>query len=255
MKQLRRNIRYRIKTRFIYPVPSAYLRVQAIATANLENYIETGRRNAEGLLRILNRFSINPSDFQNVLDFGCGAGRIIRHLSGRMAPEGKLWGADCNHAAIRWCRRSLPVAGFLSNSRLPPLPFPDHFFDFIFASSVFTHFTLEAETLWIREMARIIKSDGILLITHRGESYASGLKAEERKQYIEKGLVVRRGKRSGRNECDSYPTARHVREAFQPFFRILEHSISPEDFQVRRFYSTSDPGQDVWMFNRNQVDQ
>ncbi|HHC23785.1 MAG TPA: class I SAM-dependent methyltransferase [Desulfobacterales bacterium] len=55
-------------------------------------------------------------------------------------------------------------------------PFRDHFFDFVYAMSVFTHLTEEAEKLWIRELSRIIRPGGCFMLTLRGQ----GIKRNQR---------------------------------------------------------------------------
>ena len=79
------------------------------------------------------------SDGRRVLDFGCGAGRVLRHFS-TDAESGEFWGCDIDGASIDWCRANLsPPFRFFRNDELPPLPHPDQSFDLIYAMSVFTH--------------------------------------------------------------------------------------------------------------------
>ena len=61
-------------------------------------------------------------DQRSVLDFGCGAGRVLRHLRDVSDRVG-LYGTDLNPALIEWCEREIPFARFVRNGLDPPLPF------------------------------------------------------------------------------------------------------------------------------------
>jgi SAM-dependent methyltransferase len=106
----------------------------------------------------------------SVLDFGCGWGRVIRFFVKDVPPE-RLVGMDIDERAIaaarstnRWCR-------FEVSNVLPPSPFPDESFDLVYAYSVFSHLSEEAHLLWLREFERILKSDGVLLLTTLGRAF------------------------------------------------------------------------------------
>src|SRR5262249_17727916 len=122
-------------------------------------------------------------DGKTVLDFGCGAGRAIRHLL-PLAPECELWGSDIDPRCIEWDRRNLgPDASFVVNDELPPLPFEDGMFDLVYAFSFFTHIS----DSWARglvEMDRVLAPGGRLIATFMGEAMCepvSGAPFDERK--------------------------------------------------------------------------
>jgi ubiquinone/menaquinone biosynthesis C-methylase UbiE len=45
-------------------------------------------------------------DGRRALDFGCGAGRVLRHFAGE-AEAGEFWGCDIDDASIAWLRQRL----------------------------------------------------------------------------------------------------------------------------------------------------
>jgi predicted SAM-dependent methyltransferase len=51
------------------------------------------------------------------------------------------------------------------NNYLPPLDFNSNRFDFIFSISVFTHITEEAQIRWLKELCRIVKEGGYIMIS------------------------------------------------------------------------------------------
>jgi SAM-dependent methyltransferase len=107
-------------------------------------------------------------DGKAVLDFGCGAGRVIRHFAPE-ADRARFKGCDMDEASIEWAADHLdPPFSFLRNGELPPLPEPDESFDLIYAISVFTHLT-DDWAAWLLELRRLLKPDGLLIVSFIGE--------------------------------------------------------------------------------------
>ena len=96
-----------------------------------------------------------------VLDFGCGPGRVARIVAPLVE---SFTGVDVDEEAIAWCREHLPGT-YLAISGEPPLPVPDHSFDFVYAISVFTHLDEDKQDRWLAELARVLDKDGILVVT------------------------------------------------------------------------------------------
>lgn len=98
-----------------------------------------------------------------ILDFGCGAGRMTRHL-GAEAETGEVWGVDIHAEAIRWAQAHLPPFHFVTTTTAPHLPFEDRSFELVFASSVWTHIG-DLDDAWLLEVRRILKPGGRLYFT------------------------------------------------------------------------------------------
>jgi SAM-dependent methyltransferase len=138
-------------------------------------YLERGAQSREAIERAL------PDDWswtgKSVLDFGCGAGRVIRHLL-PLAPECELWGSDIDPRCIEWNEQHLnPPASFVVNDEVPPLPLPDGKFDLIYALSVFTHISTHWPS-WLLELDRILAPDGRLLVTIMSEGMCEAVSGE-----------------------------------------------------------------------------
>ena len=73
----------------------------------------------------------DPEALGDVLDFGCGSGRLLRHW--KASDRLRLHGTDYNADLIAWCQRHYRFARFSVNPLAGPLPYPDASFDF-FAS-------------------------------------------------------------------------------------------------------------------------
>ncbi|MGI8711751.1 MAG: class I SAM-dependent methyltransferase [Solirubrobacteraceae bacterium] len=73
-------------------------------------------------------------DGKRVLDFGCGAGRTLRHFLSD-ADKADFWGCDIYEPSIAWIQQHLsPPLRVFSNAPAPPLEVADGSFDLVYAS-------------------------------------------------------------------------------------------------------------------------
>ncbi|MEQ1492877.1 MAG: class I SAM-dependent methyltransferase, partial [Terricaulis sp.] len=105
------------------------------------------------------------SDFDRILDFGCGPGRFLFAMQPLLRAGQELVGCDINEACTRWAEENIEFARVLRNGIEPPLPFPDGHFDFIYGLSVFTHLSLDLQYKWACELHRVLKPNGLTLLT------------------------------------------------------------------------------------------
>jgi SAM-dependent methyltransferase len=147
-----------------YPPLQLAERVGSLAGAEdpYATYDRYGRETREGIISRL------PDDWdfrgKRVLDFGCGAGRTLRHF----IPETEVAtfiGCDIDEPSIAWLKEHLspPFEVFL-NGDDPPLDLPSESIDLIFAISVFSHLADNWST-WLVELHRVLVPGGLLLAT------------------------------------------------------------------------------------------
>jgi SAM-dependent methyltransferase len=111
-----------------------------------------------------------------VLDFGCGAGRLLRHVIEDVGEDGELHGVDIDRPSIEWLQANAsPPLHVATCGGLASLPYPDGHFDLVYALSVFTHITDEWAA-WLLELRRILKPDGLLLATVIGRATCADLR-------------------------------------------------------------------------------
>lgn len=131
-----------------------------------EEYLASGQRDMQQMLQILDAAAVSLESVGNILEFGCGDGRMIRFLEHlAQEPEREIWGTDIDAGRIFWCKQHLsPPFHFATTTTVPHLPFADGHFGFIYAGSVFTHIDDLADA-WIAELRRILAPGGKLFIT------------------------------------------------------------------------------------------
>jgi ubiquinone/menaquinone biosynthesis C-methylase UbiE len=145
-----------------FPVPPRHLRFGYGVTA--EEYLSLGETHVNTMISLANSSDFFFQEGNRVLDFGCGAGRMIRWLD-RAAPHCEIWGVDINARCIKWCQQNLsPPFKFATITTTPHLPFEDRYFDFIYCGSVFTHIDDLADA-WLLELRRVTAPGGRIFIT------------------------------------------------------------------------------------------
>jgi SAM-dependent methyltransferase len=106
----------------------------------------------------------------NVLDFGCGWGRLTRYLARDVEP-GSLYGCDPVQQILDVCRESRVPATLAKSDFVPErLPF-DAQFDLAFSFSVFTHISERAHESCLGALHRSLRPGALLVVTVRPPEY------------------------------------------------------------------------------------
>jgi SAM-dependent methyltransferase len=148
------------------PIPPSSIRLRA-GGVGVRTYLDAGRAHARQLQVVLERTGHNLSEYQSILDFGSGAGRVLRHLGEHVSSDASLVGSDVDVDAIAWAQRHLEPR-FVTNEATPPLPFGDAEFDLVYSYSVFTHLGEHLQFGWLAELSRVLQPGGLALVTIHG---------------------------------------------------------------------------------------
>ena len=99
---------------------------------------------------------------QNILDIGCGSGRLCSFLQEK---EVNYTGCDSSSKLLSLAQKKFPRNNFVFGD-FRDLPFEDKSFDLVFAIASFHHLMdFKDQKKGVAEMARVLKKDGILCLT------------------------------------------------------------------------------------------
>ncbi|HEV3167627.1 MAG TPA: class I SAM-dependent methyltransferase [Isosphaeraceae bacterium] len=222
-----------------WPIPPSHLIYLVAGTEDVGWFLDSGAVAAQVLDEVLARNGIAIDRLGSILDFGCGVGRVIRHLSHLQGPQ--LYGTDYNPKLLSWCQRHLPFAQFYGNSLQRGAGFRAESFDLVYALSIFTHLTEPLQAYWIDELARILRPGGHLLLTVHGDSYLPSLSPAERDRFRAGELVVQRSERPGSNDCAAFHPPSYVRSTFA-------RGLTVADFIAEG--ARGNPHQDVYLLRK-----
>jgi SAM-dependent methyltransferase len=147
------------------PLPPEQLQERISGCGSKEAYLAQGLKGLCDLCDQVDRHSTRSAT--RVLDWGCGSGRLTRHIPA--AGFAAALGCDIDGEAIAWCESNLPAASFTHIAPDPPTPYPDSSVDVVCGYSVFTHLSRRNQELWLAELERILVPGGLLLASTHGE--------------------------------------------------------------------------------------
>jgi SAM-dependent methyltransferase len=119
-----------------------------------------------------------------VLDIGCGIGRLAVALTDTLGPHGRYEGLDIVPSGIEWCQTRITPGHpnfrftladvqngeYNPGGRVEPtayrLPYSDASFDLVVLTSVFTHMLPSETEHYLEEIARVLKPGGRCFATY-----------------------------------------------------------------------------------------
>jgi ubiquinone/menaquinone biosynthesis C-methylase UbiE len=202
----------------------------------IEEWLESGRIHMAKMRELLTASGYEFKEGDRVMEMGCAAGRMLRCLED-VADKCEIWGTDISGEHILWCKQNLsPPFHFFITTTTPHLPFPDAYFDVIYAGSVFTHIDDMADT-WLLELRRIMKPGGRAYITIH-DNHTIRILSEQRNLDLSKTLYCRQDYFKN-NDYGMFTIGRFMRsqvffdtnyftDSLKPFFDVL--SVTPEAY-------------------------
>jgi ubiquinone/menaquinone biosynthesis C-methylase UbiE len=219
--------------RFKGPIPPRALRKRVHGHTQLFSFELVGAGISKNILDAV-RPHMSLDSSSRVLDFGCGCGRVLVYF--KNAAGCQMTGSDIDAEAIAWCKDNLAdFANFIQNGTIPPLPIADSTFDLVYSISVFTHLPKRMQFQWLKELERVTKPGGLLLLTTRGTDQVP-LSWFQRLRFRMTGFVyVAGGKTPGLPDFyrNAFHSESYIRRTWSGFFEIV-------DFKPRGINSEQD---------------
>jgi len=184
---------------------------------------------------------LNLKAGDRILDWGCGPGRIIRHMPEVFGSEMDFFGTDINPRSIQWCKENLPGIHFNRNGLEAELPYPDDHFGFIWGISIFTHLSEKLHDEWMTELRRILRPGGVLFLTTHGNNFKSIMTPEEVIEFESGKLLERAQTTEGHRTYSAFQPPAFMEKLFSGM-EIITHlerepsgsGIIPQDVWIVR---------------------
>ncbi|MFC0604983.1 class I SAM-dependent methyltransferase [Winogradskyella pulchriflava] len=177
-----------------------------------------------------------------VLDWGCGPGRIIRHMPKVINNGCEFFGTDYNERSIDWCSKNLPDIKFNKNELTANLPYESNYMDVIYGISIFTHLSEQLHYDWFNELHRVLKPGGIMLLTMQGDNFKVKLSETELNTYSQGKIVVRGNVKEGHRTYSAFHP--------KPFVETLFKDVEILDHIIQTSTSKDWVPQDIWIIRK-----
>jgi len=105
---------------------------------------------------------------ETIIDFGCGYGRVGRHLRAAFPGSNIHW---CDLDGAAFCAEHFGGEAIVSDLDPEAVKLPQA--DVIWVGSMFTHLTEASTRRWLHCLSRHLKPDGVLVTTYRGRKSTS----------------------------------------------------------------------------------
>ncbi len=167
-------------------VPPRRIRA-SVGQPSASRYREEGALVARELQELLESIGQPIDSFQSICDLASGPGKVLGFVS--WDPASSVSAVDVNVDAIDWLRSEMPWVDARAEKPWPPTTIPADTFDLIYSISLFTHLSERAQDAWVSEVSRLLKSDGLGLITVHGTAAFEGFR-DGRRPGISEGDVA-----------------------------------------------------------------
>jgi ubiquinone/menaquinone biosynthesis C-methylase UbiE len=114
---------------------------------------------------------------ESVLDVGCGTGSLAVAAKRQVGPTGTVYGIDASAEMIARANKKARKAGaevVFKEALAQEIPFPDGHFDVALSTVMLHHLPSKARLQCVREMQRVVKPGGRVLVVDFEDSKAEG---------------------------------------------------------------------------------
>lgn len=224
-----------------FPIPPDYFLYETFEL-NYKGYEFQGKWSANDISTLVSS-QMNMQQPIRILDWGCGPGRVIRHLPDLLGKQHAYFGSDYNEKYVEWCKKNISNISFITNELEPPLKFESNSFDVVYSLSILTHLSEKSHYSWANEIFRILKPGGIFIVSTQGEAFKNKMLENERLRFEKGELVVRSFSKEGHRIFSTFQPETFVRKLFASFDIAI--------FQNAAEGNSMNGMQDTWVLRKN----
>ena len=205
------------------PMPPPELITLVSGAAGQVWFSEQGQADAAKFKALAKAHGCDITNGLDVLDFGCGSGRIARWMAPMVIDAGGgFWGCDLNARSVAWCAEHLS-GGYFVNGLRPPLDLSAGAVDLAYAHSVLTHLTEPTAVAWLAELRRVLRPGGLAILTFHDEDFADRWGTPEvSARLAREPYVVWNKALEGSNYLSAWTTRAHFTALASTKFEVLQ---------------------------------
>ena len=174
-----------------HPLPGGERMGRVYGNSSEASFLLTGATSFRKPESIITRhFSAGRGKQIRILDWGCGCAGVGRYFIN--SPNFEYHGVDIDFDNIDYCQSTFANkrATFSACSLMPPMDYEDGSFDVIFGISVVTHLSEANHLTWLKELRRLIRPGGIVVLTVLGlQSIAKYMHLLESRAFVNCGFA------------------------------------------------------------------
>jgi len=221
------------------PIPPDFLLYET-GKLNFSHYHASGNSAASEIHALYAIFGQSP--IQSILDWGCGVGRVTRHLP-IYFPNANIVGADANPDCIQWLQNNIPEIQWLQSNAADRGETLTGTYHLIIALSVLTHLPANEQQHWLEQLHSRLHTNGLIWLSTHGSTYYHQLTSKQHAQLLEKGMLTLGSNQEGSRGMRTY----HTYEGMQQLIH--------QDWELLLYYNGEKfpgvlGGQDAWLIKK-----
>ena len=222
-----------------FPMPPDSLLFET-GSLHYHSYQKSGQEAAAEIESLCKIFGHSP--IQSILDWGCGTGRVTRHLPDYF-PEAKITGADVNPSCIQWLQNNMQGIEWIQSSTNLSGETISAQYDLIIALSVLTHLPTNEQANWLNILHSLLNTKGLVWLSTHGKTYLHQLTHHQKKQLSEQGILTLGADKKGSRQMRTYHTYSSMKQLLGRDWEIVMY------YDGQKFPGILG-GQDAWLLKK-----
>ncbi len=222
-----------------FPMPPDSLLFET-GSLHYHSYQNSGQEAAAEIESLCKVFSNSP--IHSILDWGCGTGRVTRHLPDYFLGA-KITGADVNPSCIQWLQNNIQGIEWIQSSTNLSGETKSAQYDLIIALSVLTHLPTNEQANWLNILHSLLNTKGLMWLSTHGKNYLYQLTHQQKKQLAEQGILTLGADKKGSRQMRTYHSYSGMKQ------------LLGQDWEIVMYYDGQKfpgilGGQDAWLLKK-----